>query len=93
MAKNNKDIFFNSLPCHFDTDVKERLMLEAEVNFSPTNEVEVQARKKKSRGKYHFSFPSLTTIRITCIEKYVYGNIRPSNSDFKNFSNAMSILR
>ena len=30
---------------------------------------------------------------LTSIENYVYGNISPSNSDFKNFSKSMSVLR
>ena len=30
---------------------------------------------------------------LSSIENYVYGNISPSNSDFKNFSKSMSVLR
>ena len=30
---------------------------------------------------------------LSSIEKYVYGNTTPSNSDFKNFSKSMSVLR
>ena len=29
---------------------------------------------------------------LSSIENYVYGNISPSNSDFKNFSKSMSVL-
>ena len=30
---------------------------------------------------------------LSSIEKYVYGNTPPSNSDFKNFSTAISVLK
>ena len=41
----------------------------------------------------HPTHVDLLNAVLSSIEKYIYGNIQPSNSDFKNFSNAMSILR